>query len=1106
MSFKALVYAYVLGGLTFIPLVVLGLIAFTVYTSVPVGDPDAAKQTRGDLEKKSAEEQKDKDKEKEAPASPDPAALDLNDIPKARRGWLTMRRTFEEHSFDTSYVTLVKSFLDARSKDPKRSRPRDMWYVVLKGKVLYLYEDESMTECEAAIELSSHEIVIYPEGLLDGELFAKRNAICLKPRLDVPPQGRGMFSVTREMRLWREDVDEKVEKSGKKKKKDKEREREKIEEQERRREIARVEAMDASTPWFIFVRSNYEMEDWYISLIHASDNPPNTPFLSPLLPVFSPADMFNLVATLDEQPDVIPMRWMNALLGRVFFSYYRTDALESYVIGRLMKKLSKVKRPHFLSDVVVTEVFPGNKSPTFSKPMLKELTKEGDAALEVRLQYKGEFRITLQASATINLGSAFKPYTVKLVLAVILRELEGNMVIKVKRPPSSRIWYAFTQMPKMVLDVEPVVSDRQITWSMILNTIESKLKEIILESVVLPNMDDISYFDSRQCQHRGGIWPDAARHERPAGGRKHKRRKGSRVPPAPEEGSSSASTPIGEGSSASSEGDLAAAPRSRSETELNHELNPTPNSSEPNLIPPSRSASVFVENHHHHHGHPSHHITAPIPVRRKTWFSNHLGNHKSHSQQSLVEEPEPLEGTDELEDSPTYDNGRQHSMDSYSSDTHHKRARFLPVRKMSRSPSPIRSRPTSPLPSPTTERAHNRSPEPSIHSLSSSHKSAKSTKSKESGFLSTLKSRAGDRQALKNAANETMKKWGWARKDTHHEGDKDEEGHEEGESRSSGESMSTTSRKIGSSWAELRAHVDERRERERSEKTPTPPLPSPRIDHHHPSSPISVPRRTSMSSQHSLNAPSFVSGSNRSSSPLSFHAPVVSAEPSQSSASSATEGRASPHPIVVTDVPVSESPDSSPPSPIHTQPLQGKTMMIPGIHAKHRGEVMSMGYAPPSPPQPSIVEGKGKAPGIQSVYSRLWRGGQAEADMTLQVTHSEPPEQTFDSPLSPSAHEATRRARTPPPLPLRGAPGSSSASLSPSWPYVSDASPASAALKSIANRDGQQRGQQIDGSEVGGGPPPPDISITAPSPVSPLVSSRPPLPPRRPPPAPPTAA
>src|ERR1700733_6572797 len=113
-----------------------------------------------------------------------------------------------------------------------------MWYVVLKGKVLYLYEDEGMIECEAVIELGSHQVLIYPEGLPDGELFTKRNAICLKPKLE-----KGMPSVTREMQFPSPslNVDEKAEERSGNNSKKKQKEKERLLELEKQREFAREE-------------------------------------------------------------------------------------------------------------------------------------------------------------------------------------------------------------------------------------------------------------------------------------------------------------------------------------------------------------------------------------------------------------------------------------------------------------------------------------------------------------------------------------------------------------------------------------------------------------------------------------------------------------------------------------------------------------------------------------------------------------------------------------------------------------------------------------------------------------------------------------------------
>lgn len=155
------------------------------------------------------------------------------------------------------------------------------------------------------------------------------------------------------------------------------------------------------TEWFLFAKSATLLEDWYHALLHASFLPPDKASSTsvedaqrglpsvlrhttdPVGPLFSVMDMTRLLASLDTVPDPIPLRWLNAMLGRIFFSIYRTAWLEDYVTSKLMKKISRVKTPSFLSDIKVREVDLGRTPPAFSRPMLKTLTGEGEASMEV---------------------------------------------------------------------------------------------------------------------------------------------------------------------------------------------------------------------------------------------------------------------------------------------------------------------------------------------------------------------------------------------------------------------------------------------------------------------------------------------------------------------------------------------------------------------------------------------------------------------------------------------------------------------------------------------------------------------------------------------------
>ena len=62
MSFRAIIYAYVLGGITFIPLLLAAAIAWAIYTSVPVIE-SGTKSSQPDIPNGPQEED---DKEKDA--------------------------------------------------------------------------------------------------------------------------------------------------------------------------------------------------------------------------------------------------------------------------------------------------------------------------------------------------------------------------------------------------------------------------------------------------------------------------------------------------------------------------------------------------------------------------------------------------------------------------------------------------------------------------------------------------------------------------------------------------------------------------------------------------------------------------------------------------------------------------------------------------------------------------------------------------------------------------------------------------------------------------------------------------------------------------------
>ena len=319
-----------------------------------------------------------------------------------------------------------------------------------------LYDDSEQLEVRHVISLAHHDVSVYAGGhpIPEGELWIKRNALCLT----------------------------------------------------RKRNVGDVTS--TSKPFYLFSDNCSEKEDFYFALLQNQEQVAGAPDSPPRPLQFDVKHIITLVQQLHSSEEHLQTRWVNGLIGRLFLAIYKTPEIEEVIRKKITKKISRVKKPAFLSDIVLQKIDLGEGAPYITNPRLKDLTVDGDCCCEADFKYHGNFRLEVAATARIELGSRFKAREVNLVLAAVVKKLEGRALVRFKPPPSNRIWVSFETMPDMDMTIEPIVSSRQITYGIILRAIESRIREVIAETVVLPHWDDCPFTDTTHQRFRGGIWAD----------------------------------------------------------------------------------------------------------------------------------------------------------------------------------------------------------------------------------------------------------------------------------------------------------------------------------------------------------------------------------------------------------------------------------------------------------------------------------------------------------------------------------------------------------------------------------------------------------------------
>lgn len=327
-----------------------------------------------------------------------------------------------------------------------------------------LYDDSEQIDVRHVISLEHHDVSIYggAEEIPEGELWIKRNAICLS-----------------------------------------------------RNDRAARTTQTTSLPFFLFCENSSEKEDFYFALLKNQEKIVGSKDSSPVPQEFEIKDIITLVQKLHSSEEHLQTRWLNAFLGRLFLSMYKTPELEAFIRKKMTKKISRVKKPNFITKLALQKIDMGEGAPFMTNPKLKDLTVDGDCIAEADLKYSGKFRIEIAATARLDLGTRFKAREVDLVLAVVVNKLEGHGLMRFKPPPSNRVWVTFETMPSIDLKIEPIVSSRQITYNVVLRAIESRIREVFAETLVLPFWDDIPFLDTTTEPFRGGVWKREVKLEQP---------------------------------------------------------------------------------------------------------------------------------------------------------------------------------------------------------------------------------------------------------------------------------------------------------------------------------------------------------------------------------------------------------------------------------------------------------------------------------------------------------------------------------------------------------------------------------------------------------------
>lgn len=481
VSFIGFIVIYVLGGVTFLPFIALAAFIYI----------------KGGIEPLLP-----KAKQKE------PIHItDKDEDVIVKRGWIRLTNQYQpkmpEVNSGNGIISGIQSYVSGSSNSSTNLK-KGLVYAILKHGTLFCYESEKQQNVVMILPMQDFQVSLYPpnpEDKPEGEIYGRTSVIRLMPNAlkdDIKLTSKNASVCT----LSEDDI-----------------------------------TCYPTRVLYLTCGRNIDKEDWYFGLLEAhqllQDQSPDGPqYVMMDNTHFDQDALEELIHQVQSTPSHRETAWINAVFGRLFLGMYKTDRLKNFVEMKIRKKIDKTKRPTFLDEIHVRSVDVGASVPFITDPKLLSLSTEGEVIVEAKVEYAGGLTIEIETDFNWSYSSRMKPIRMNLILAVKLNRLAGRMMFKLKAPPTNRYWLAFFEMPEMDWKITPVVADKQIKLNIVTNAIESRIREVMAETFVLPNMDDTSFCPSGG---KGGIFgeyvkvqvqrkkpaesyvaDEAAEHERPS--------------------------------------------------------------------------------------------------------------------------------------------------------------------------------------------------------------------------------------------------------------------------------------------------------------------------------------------------------------------------------------------------------------------------------------------------------------------------------------------------------------------------------------------------------------------------------------------------------------